>query len=111
MSNKQTPSADDLIMDYRDTLIDWGKPCTAKEVETFTRLKRRLEEIDARDAEIKALREALESLRQPHHICEDCWYSCPKSSEGCCNKSDEGCTCGADIINAKIDAALGKGEG
>ena len=48
----------------------------------------------------------LESKRK-HYVCEDCWYSCPKSGE-CCNefrKQDE-CDCGADEWNAKVDAAL-----
>jgi hypothetical protein len=59
-------------------------------------------------AEIERLRAALSGLKRPHLSCEDCWYSCPKSEDGCCNDSipkDE-CTCGADAHNARIDAAL-----
>ena len=43
-----------------------------------------------------------------HHVCEDSWYSCPKSSEGCANDFDRGteCNCGAD----KLIAALAKLE-
>jgi len=38
----------------------------------------------------------------PHHVSEDCWFSCPKSSEGCCNPETpkDKCTCGADQYNA-----------
>lgn len=46
----------------------------------------------------------LERLRLTHYICEDCWYSCPKSTEGCCddNQGSE-CNCGADAHNAILD--------
>jgi hypothetical protein len=51
---------------------------------------------------------ALEKAKYPHMVCDDCWYSCPKSSEGCCNDelSKDVCTCGADIHNKAIDAVL-----
>lgn len=44
-------------------------------------------------------------LRVPHYECEDCWYSCPKSTEGTCNdvKGPE-CDCGAEKYNAYIEA-------
>jgi hypothetical protein len=50
--------------------------------------------------------ELIEQLRRTHDWCEDCWYSCPKSSEGCCNdsKPKDICTCGADAHNAKLAA-------
>lgn len=50
---------------------------------------------------------ALQQAKYPHMTCEDCWYSCPKSGE-CCNEDlpKDKCTCGADIHNAAIDAAL-----
>jgi hypothetical protein len=40
-----------------------------------------------------------------HYSCEDRWYSCPKSADGCSN-DDEGdeCNCGADKHNAEVDA-------
>lgn len=57
--------------------------------------------------EVQALREALEGLKREHTNCEDCWYSCPKSVDGCCDGSQgDDCNCGADQHNAKIDAAL-----
>lgn len=50
----------------------------------------------------------LESLKEEHYICEDCWYSCPKSEEGCCDEqySKDVCTCGADNRNSKIDLII-----
>ena len=50
----------------------------------------------------------LRRLRRPHRDVEDCWYSCPKSEGGCCNDAipaDE-CDCGADTLNALVDALL-----
>lgn len=61
------------------------------------------------DAErIAQLEAALKQLRRSHYSCEDGWYSCPLSNDGCLNDrtpKDE-CTCGADDNNALIDAAL-----
>lgn len=52
--------------------------------------------------------EFVESLRRTKHDeCDDSWYSCPKSEEGCANEDarDE-CTCGTDFFNAKLDKFL-----
>lgn len=50
---------------------------------------------------------ALKESRRAHDQCEDCWYSCPKSPEGCCNElAGDDCTCGADEYNAGVDALL-----
>ena len=39
------------------------------------------------------------SLRD-HYFCEDCWYTCPKHEDGCCNDAEGNeCNCGADKIN------------
>ena len=59
-------------------------------------------------AEIDKLRTWIDGNRRTHVQCEDCWYSCPKSEDGCCNEAmgDE-CSCGADETNAEIDALLG----
>lgn len=52
------------------------------------------------------LEQAIAALRQSHAICDDCWYSCPKSGE-CCNEgAGDECNCGADALNAKVDAIL-----
>jgi hypothetical protein len=39
---------------------------------------------------------------------EDCWYSCPKAPDGCCNDNyaEDECICGADDHNARVDATL-----
>lgn len=60
---------------------------------------------DQRPAEVRAM---AESLRIPHLYVEDCWYSCPKAPEGCCNDNyPEGtCNCGADEHNARVDKLL-----
>lgn len=46
--------------------------------------------------------------RRGHYYCEDGWYSCPLAEEGCADDSIDKtkCNCGADKINAKIDAIL-----
>lgn len=68
-------------------------------------------EDDAQQAAVKfraerdKLRAALEASRIPHHICDDSWFSCPKSDDGEPDKQCE-CNCGADAHNARIDAAL-----
>jgi hypothetical protein len=51
-----------------------------------------------------SLVKGLESLKLPHHVCEDAWYSCPKSCN-CCNDSanPNACNCGADKHNQKVD--------
>lgn len=59
-------------------------------------------------AVVRQLRVALESLRRHgHEEIEDCWYSCSQSDD-CCDDSRRGqpCDCGADGVNATIDAAL-----
>jgi hypothetical protein len=55
---------------------------------------------------IQKLRAALLAAKISHHVCEDCWYSCPLSSEGCCDERETECNCGAEKHNAAIDFAL-----
>jgi hypothetical protein len=64
----------------------------------------------AKEAEAQAYREALIGSKRKHDECEDRWYSCPKSAEGCLNDAwpADRCTCGADDHNAAIDAVLSK---
>lgn len=39
-----------------------------------------------------------------HYYCEDCWYSCPKAEDGCCNDAEgDECNCGADSHNKKVE--------
>ena len=48
-----------------------------------------------------------ELARRKHYYCEDTWYSCPKHPDGCANDgAGRNCTCGADQINAEVDAIL-----
>jgi len=53
------------------------------------------------------LREKLESLYVSHYVCDDCWYSCPKTDQ-CCNDQNpkDCCNCGADKHNAVVDEIL-----
>ena len=42
--------------------------------------------------------------QQDHDVCDDCWYSCPKSEDYCGDASKDECRCGMDEENASIDA-------
>ena len=47
--------------------------------------------------------ELLETFTRKHAYCEDCWYTCPKHPEGCCNDAEgDECNCGADRNNAAL---------
>ena len=51
----------------------------------------------------------LEKLRRSHYKCEDCWYSCPKCEDGCCDdgvEDDSECLCGTDRHNAILDKII-----
>lgn len=42
-----------------------------------------------------------------HYECEDPWYSCPMSDEGCVNPAEgEECTCGVDTRRTLLDKLL-----
>jgi hypothetical protein len=60
------------------------------------------------DEAVEMLRTALLNAKRSHYHCEDCWYTCPKHPEGCCNDSEpkDLCNCGADKFNAEIDRVL-----
>ena len=51
-------------------------------------------------------RQVAEQIAGGHYFCEDCWYSCPLSSDGCCDESQVGCTCGRDARVERITRAL-----
>ena len=59
---------------------------------------------------VNKLIDKINSLRQKHYICEDCWYSCPKveGEDSCCDESKEfdDCNCGADKTNNIIDEII-----
>lgn len=47
--------------------------------------------------------ELLETFAIKHYCSDDCWYTCPKHQEGCCNDAEgTDCNCGADMHNAKL---------
>lgn len=49
----------------------------------------------------------LQKLKTKHYECDDCYYSCPKCEEGCCNEyAEDECNCGADEQNALVDEAI-----
>jgi hypothetical protein len=53
--------------------------------------------------EREAVEELLRLAQLDHYHCEDCWYSCPKSHEGCCNdRAGHDCNCGAETHNARV---------
>jgi len=51
----------------------------------------------------------LEGTNHNHYSCEDGWYSCPLSSEGCFNESVDPnvCNCGASEYNTMYDKCIG----
>ena len=65
---------------------------------TIARLTAEVERLRARCGRLAAI------SRRTHHECEDSWYSCPKSEDGCADDFKTGCTCGAEEHNAMIDA-------
>lgn len=71
-------------------------------------------EADARlIAAAPELYEALKAARREHTTVEDCFYSCPQAKDengewASCHRQGGSCNCGADAINAVIDAALKK---
>jgi len=58
--------------------------------------------------EINLIRKLLIELKRSHYICDDCWYSCPKSGGDnyCGRLSPDVCTCGVDVYNKKIEKIL-----
>lgn len=64
--------------------------------------------IDAALARIDELEAFIVGSKRSHFNCDDPWYSCPLSSEGCADDSKVGCDCGADRWNSKIDALMAK---
>ena len=49
----------------------------------------------------------LEKLKKQHEYCEDNWYSCPKSEDGCSNPAEgDDCNCGAEKHNSNVDRII-----
>jgi hypothetical protein len=58
-----------------------------------------------RPENIQAIREVL--VPREHYSCDDSWYSCPKSEDGCSNQDyGSDCICGADEHNSRVIKAL-----
>ncbi len=55
-------------------------------------------------APTKALRELRDEMRATkHYECEDKWYSCPLSDEGCADERQTDCTCNATVAHERAD--------
>jgi len=55
----------------------------------------------------EARKEFDEKFPISHYYCEDCWYSCPKSKDGCCDNSQgDECNCNAEIEQEKLKAFI-----
>jgi hypothetical protein len=51
----------------------------------------------------------LEGSKRKHYYCDDCWYTCPKHPEGCCNSEEpDRCNCGADEYNGQVDELVAR---
>jgi hypothetical protein len=62
-------------------------------------------------AKIFVLRKALNECRDVHLNCEDSWYSCPKSTDGCSDdRQGPECNCGVEDRNNMIDFVLKETE-
>ena len=117
MMSDRTPDYEGSIMWAHTELDTWHAPRT-RGLATLSVSGRigeicakNFEEIQSLRAEVARLTAELKSLRRTEHdTCEDCWYSCPKSDEYCGDGDRNRCNCGADRINAIIDAALKAGE-
>lgn len=65
----------------------------------------RIAELEAAQKEALSL---LPELEQGHYYCDDCWYSCPKAVDGCCDeRQGDECNCGADDYNALLAKIIG----
>ena len=68
-------------------------------------LQQRIAELEAAQKEALSL---LPELEQGHYYCDDCWYSCPKAVDGCCDeRQGDECNCGADNYNALLAKIIG----
>ena len=65
----------------------------------------RIAELEAAQKEVLSL---LPELERGHYYCDDCWYSCPKAVDGCCDESQgDECNCGAGDYNALLANIIG----
>jgi hypothetical protein len=53
------------------------------------------------------IKDFLKNSEKAHNYCEETWYSCPKSDEGCANDEEgENCNCGAEKYNMQLVSIL-----
>ena len=84
-------------MDYVPTQ---GEMADARDRYNLANARKRIADLEAALVTLHAVR---------HYTCEDCWYSCPKSEDGCCNYEEQAkgtCTCGLDFRNAIIEQVM-----
>lgn len=59
--------------------------------------------------QIEQLKAKLRECKRWHYYCDDCWYACPKSEDGCCDESKgTECNCGAEEFNRELEEFLAK---
>ena len=68
-----------------------------------------LKRAEQAETSLTRLLDAVEKLKplviRTHYYREDCWYTCPKHPEGCCNEAvGPDCNCGADEHNREVEA-------
>ena len=74
-------------------------------------LSEELKVATARIAELEAAQQKaivlLPELERGHYYCDDCWYSCPKAVDGCCDeRQGDECNCGADKYNQLLSEII-----
>lgn len=109
MTIEDARGKDERVEDIVDWLLDQGDHCEGPPVRAMrgaiVAAYKRGESARPEGGEIVAF---LKEAKRGHYYCEDCWYSCPKAPEGCCDdqKPKNVCDCGADEWNAKVDAMI-----
>jgi hypothetical protein len=88
--------------------VFWMRDPERQEIESPFVRQPRYNDLENRIAQLEA---ALRGAKTTHTTCDDGWYSCPLSEEGCLDKRETDCTCGAEKHNAAIEAALSPKEG
>ena len=97
-----------LCKELTDALAEWelggSPPEDTADAELVARARAALAATEPEPpADYRALiTELVELAKRPHYQCEDSWYSCPMSQDGCANDAAEGCDCGANDHNAKV---------
>lgn len=103
---------DDIIESIADAMVGDHMELMAELKGTQIARESELVRLIALEAENQRLRDGLKALGLRHHYsCEDGWYSCPKSEDGCANDAEgDDCNCGVDNHNELVLALLGDGD-